>query len=308
MKKTAYAQALMALTFFSACNRGEVELVFDKPADDRIADTLSYLKNSLVGAEHGWVAHTTTDLTGGYGFYFDFSANDRVKMVADITGGTASAVKESSYRVRQIMSATLSFDTYNYIAMLQDPSPGTLGGDAGKGFGSDVEYEYIKTSGDTLFLRGRKFKKDLVLIKATNAQKQQYIDGEYATAIDKVTDFFEQNANPYIEIGNIKYQISINEARKNTDATGVLPGNEVLTIADKFYFTLDGIKIVGGMAIGGEVFVAYRWIEGRLYAISRQGTPYEIKNSASPILPLHLLMGAKYSGLRSSHAMEFRPF
>src|SRR5699024_326310 len=117
------------------------ELLYDKPNDERVADTLNYLKSTLASSENGWFGYTSTNKSGSYSFYIDFKQNDRLEMLSDLNNVSAQEARESTYRIRQIMSATLSFDTYNYITMLQDPAPSTIGGEAGKGLESDIEFE-----------------------------------------------------------------------------------------------------------------------------------------------------------------------
>lgn len=297
MKKILYFMCLLLATI--SCNKSKViEPIFGVDPDERIADTLAYLKGALVDAPNGWKVYTTTGLSGGYGFYVQFSQNDRLTMVADLTDQTSTIVKESTYRVRQIMSASLSFDTYSYITMLQDPNPESYGGTAGKGLESDVEYEYIKTRGDTLFFEGRKFNYPLVLVKANAEEKAKYLSGGYLEAINKVKDFFTENANPYLEVSGFKYQISVNNTSKRISGTTILTGNIVKTTSAKYYYSLDGMAIsdTTNLKIGDKDIIEFRWIEGKFYGIDNYGEKYEVKNSVEPLMPLHLLMGTKFSG------------
>ena len=300
-------------TYFSACSRGEVEPVFEKSADERITDTLSFIKNTLVGSEFGWVGYTTTDLSGGFGFYFDFDEKDRVKMVADINNTSASAVKESTYRVRQVMAATLSFDTYNYLTMLQDPTPGTLGGSAGKGFGSDVEFEYIRNSGDTLFFQGRKFKKDFILIKASAEDQSKYTSGEYLTSISTFKDVFNAIKNAYIEVdfegqtNRVGISMIFDGAmatRKSAIFTYVDARNNAITRATKkIAFLLGGIVFLeGGVKVYDFTFVSVKQINAQTLAVyDSNGNEYVINESSTPIIPLNESLGSAHSNFRFQH-------
>lgn len=300
MKRLIYL-ITAAIGLFS-CEPREVDLKFEDTPDGRITDTLTYLKNTLVEAPYGWVGYTTTELSGGYGFYFEFAENDRVKMMADLTDETASEVKESTYRVRQIMSATLSFDTYTYITMLQDPNPNTFGGEAGKGLGSDVEYEYLRTSGDTLYMKGRKFGKDLILIQASQAEKEAYVSGEYLEAINKTKQFFLDNANPYIIVDDIQYQISANAVLKSAESTAVMDNDSIAANSAKFYYGLDGIHIPEGLAFGDVLITKLIWGDGDAFsAVDASGQEIEVENAPEPFIPLHYLIGAKYVGLYSDY-------
>lgn len=306
MKKFIYFITLLLLGA-SCSDPQEIEEIFGTDPDQRIADTLLYVKSTLVDAPNGWKGHLTTEYGGGYGFYMEFMDNDRIKMVADLTDQTASEVKESTFRIRQIMAATLSFDTYTYLTMLQDPNPGVYGGLSGRGLGSDVEYNYLRTNGDTLVFEGRKFnKQQLILVKASKAESEAYLAGSYQSSIAKTNKFFADNANPYIELGDAKYQISINSELKLVDGTAVLGGNEVVSRTAKYYYTLNGVKSTHPITLSGQDIVELRWKENKLYALSNQGEEFEIKNSAEPIMPLHLLIGKRY-GLLYSPFLTYLP-
>lgn len=301
MKRLAYIILLIITVKISACNRGEVELLYDKPIDERIADTLKFIKSTLVGSEYGWIGYTSTNSTGGYGFYIDFKENDRLLMVADILSTTASEPKEATYRIRQIMAATLSFDTYSYITLLQDPNPGTIGGTAGKGLESDIEFEYKGIKADTIIFTGRRFKKYLKLVKATREQKDRYLNGEYKTAIDRINQFFADNLNSYVEIDGRKYQISMDNSLKNSEATTLLEGNEVVSERTIYYYDIDGVQFPEGLKVGNETLYYLRWENNDLYALNRSGNKYLVQNSPQPLMALHILMGKKYTTLFSPH-------
>ncbi|MNY20729.1 hypothetical protein D3C86_1542290 [compost metagenome] len=69
----------LVLLSISCSKPKEVDPIFGDPTQ-RIADTLAYVKNTLVAAPNGWKAFTTTSISkGGYGFYMQFSENDRLK-------------------------------------------------------------------------------------------------------------------------------------------------------------------------------------------------------------------------------------
>ncbi|MGE8290498.1 MAG: DUF4302 domain-containing protein [Sphingobacterium sp.] len=308
MKRIFYLM-LLVLVAFSCTKPKGVDVLIGDPTE-RVADTLAYLKKTLVDAPDGWKAYLSTAYSGGYGFYMKFDQDDRMKMIADLTDESSSVVKESTYRIRQIMNATLSFDTYNYITMLEDPNPDAYGGQAGKGMGSDVEFDYIKTVGDSLFFEGRKFKKALVLVKASNTESKEYLNKGYSNAIKATNEFFTNNQNSYIEVDGLKYQISINSGTKEVGAMTILPGNKVVSTTTNFYYTLDGFgcamdslanfgkaNVISKLKVGKINIVKIANEGGKYFAIDENNKKYEIKNSIQPLVPLHLLIGSKYVGV-----------
>ena len=298
MKNIFYLMFLVLLTI-SCSKPKEIDPIFGDPTQ-RIADTLAYVRNTLIAAPNGWKASTTTSISeGGYGFYMQFSENDRLKMVADLDETSASEIKESTYRIRQIMYATLSFDTYNYITKLQDPNPDVYGGAPGKGLGSDNEYDYVKTHGDTLFFQGRKFVQPLILVKASVEESKKYLNGGYLQSIKNVIQFFDENAYPYVEVGAQKYQVTMNSFSKRVTGTTILPGNKVESSTEGFYFGLEGFDITTdvGLKLGDKFITDFRWIDNKLFAFEKSGEKHEVKNSVEPLMPLHLLIGSKYSAI-----------
>ncbi len=298
MKKLLYI--LGAIILLSSCDRNsDVDLVIGDPTQ-RITDTIAHIRSTLMGAPNGWIGYTTTERSGGYGFYFDFQEDNKLMTVADLTTTSATTAKESTYRVRQIMAATLVFDTYTYITMLQDPDPGTYEGVAGQGKGSDVEYEYKRTSGDSIFFAGRRFKKDLVLVKATAAQQQSYLGGEYNAAINKSRNFFANTPNPFIPKDGLRYALTTNHTNKSASITALNNGS-VLQSVEKFYYTLEGAKPTHTL-VSGTLRVTNLTFQGNdLYATLNTGESIKVESSPTPIIPLYLTMGIGVSGFRSPY-------
>lgn len=298
MKKLIFI--LAAFILLASCDRSnEVDLVIGEPSE-RISDTLAMVQSTLIGASNGWIGYTTTQRNGGYGFYFDFQEGNKLLMIADLTNTSAMEVKESTYRVRQIMSATLVFDTYTYLTMLQDPNPSSYGGTAGQGLGSDVEYEYQRMSGDSVFFTGRRFKKELVLIKATSAQQQSYLGGEYLNAINKFREFFTNTPNPYIPLNGLRYALTSNHNNKAISITALNNGG-VLQSVEKFYYTLQGAAPTHTLVSGDLRVKNLFFQENDLYATLYTGENVKVESSPTPILPLHLTMGIGFVGLYSPY-------
>ncbi|MDF2476721.1 MAG: hypothetical protein K0S24_2204 [Sphingobacterium sp.] len=301
MKKIFYFICLVLLAV-SCSKPKEVELELGSDPDSRIADTLAYVRKTLVDAPFGWKAALTTEYSGGYGFFMQFGDNDRVKMVADLTDQTSSDVKESTYRIRQIMAATLSFDTYTYLTMLQDPTPSTFGGQAGKGMGSDVEFDYLKTRGDTLFFEGRKFQRPLIFVKATKAEQESYISGGYEQSVNKFKDYFANNPFSKLSIGDTQFEFgfdykgkSITLEARNSD------GSFSNLDAAVFAFTLNGIEFINGIPYKDVILKELVWEGGSLIAVDKNEKKYPVNKSNAPFRQLYEVIGAKYSELVSDY-------
>jgi len=295
MKKIFYFICFVLLAM-SCTKSKEVELELGSDPDSRISDTLSYVRKTLVDAPYGWKASLTTEYSGGYGFYMQFGDNDRVKMVADLNDATSSELKESTFRVRQIMAATLSFDTYNYLTMLQDPNPGTYGGQAGKGMGSDVEFDYVKTHGDTLFFEGRKFQKPLILVKANESEASKYIAKDYLNTITKNRTFFKKNPLTSIVVDGVEAEIAFGfSTKKMSVVVANSDGTFSSSFAD-FCSTIDGLEIVGGALLGNAKIERFIWKdENSIVGIDSGGKEYPVKINSSSVIPYITALGTSFS-------------
>ncbi|KLT66200.1 hypothetical protein AB669_08590 [Pedobacter sp. BMA] len=282
-----------------------------------MGEAIAKVKNILSSAENGWIAITPTADGGGYSFFMKFDAAENVKMYADLNDASSTTEYASYYRVKQDQGVDLVFDTFNYITMLNDPDPATLGGNRGTGFKSDVDFIYDRSSGDSIIFTGKRYRQSLKMVKATATQRAAYESAGLKTAIDKVKSFFSTNKYPYIEIvsgtSTIKAGISINTTNnvaggKRLTLTGVLAdGVTTATASTKFAFTLDGPFLLGtDLKYSSITFVKILWKDASTLALyDSTGKEYIVKNSTAPLTPLYLLLGASYGNVVLPNATTY---
>ncbi len=306
MKSIKYILLLtMTLASFLGCKKESYVAAFEDLPHERIKAQLDTLNNLLVNTPNGWVGTMSTGLGGGFGFYMTFDNNEYVNMYADLTNTSASTVKRSRYRVRQDAGAALTFDTYTYISILNNPETSAFGGTLREGFRSDIDFIYDRSNGDTLVMIGKRYRQVFTLVKATADQKARYEAGSYLTAMNAFKQYFVTNPNSYFEIGTQKISV---EANSNTTmASGkrltltTITDNKVVSATQKFAYTIDNMQIVaGGLKFNDIVFTKLGWKNSTTMAIyDATGKEYILNNSPTPLLPLHMLWGAKYTGMRS---------
>lgn len=301
----------MLLVAASSCEQQEEDLVFGETPDVRMNAKLDSVRSALIASPNGWKATVGTGLKGGYGFYMAFDDQQVVKMVGDLTDESSSTLQESNYRVKQDNGATLIFDTYNYISMLNDPNPSVYAGTVREGLRSDLEYRFNRSTADTIFFIGKRYANELILVKASAEEKAKYNSSAYLTGINQTKEFFTVNENPYIEVteGGTAYQmgIAVSTTNKLIEFASLESSGSTSAASGKFAFSLEGGEIIaGGTLYRGIHFVYMKWEAGKLYMVDSNGNKYEIKNSLSPILPLYKLIGSKYAGFRSPY-MSFFP-
>ena len=302
MKKLIYL--FTALLGLASCKKSSFESVFADRPEVRMQKSIAEVNSILTTAPNGWIATLPSQAGGGYGFYIAFdAATQGVKMYGDMTDPTATAIGNSTFRVKANVGAELIFDTYNYISLLEDPDPTAFGGAKGSGLKSDVEFIFERATADSIVFTGKKYRQPFKLVKATAAQKTVFEAGGYKTAIDKIKNFFATVKNPYIDIAagsaNLKAGISVNVTNgltvgKRVSFLGLLAdGISTAAGTAKFAFKLEGADMLSsGLVYNGISFVRMGWKDAVTLAFyDNTGKEYIIKSNPTPLTPLSLLFG-----------------
>ena len=307
MKHTIYVLTIIGLLF--GCKKTEYVPKFDELPQERVQKDIKELKTSLAGSTNGWIGVMPTLSGGGYGFYITFAADESMMMQADLDTTKALNANKSFYRVKQDMGINLIFDTYNYISMLNDPEPSVFGGAIRDGFKSDIEFTFDSAQGDTLSFLGKRYRQPLILVKANAAQKTKYDNGGYKALMKSIYQFFIDNPNSYVNVGNTKVGVVVNSsnslsAGKRVELSAIIQDGSVVASKQKFAYTIDGITVLnGGVGLLGVTFNRFAWKNNTQLAMyDTKNQEYIINNNATPLLPLYKLWGSKYTGMYS----EFR--
>lgn len=199
-----------SLVLLVSCHK---EQVFNESPSQRLQQGLDALRSELTSAEHGWLmtyypktdsllyastsAHIRQDDYGahlagygGYCFAVKFSPEGKVTMLADRDAKQIITEQTSSYEVRQMSSAGLSFTSYNYIHDLINVRL------SGK---SDFIYVGKDMHGDLLFKTDSYIEpaREYILLKRLNKAEDWH--QAIARSYEHRT-FFEKMKQPYISI------------------------------------------------------------------------------------------------------------
>ncbi len=312
MKKLIFLLPLVFAAFWG-CKKESYVAKFDELPQKRMADQINLVETTLTGADNGWIGTLPTLSGGGYGFYMQFDKEGFVNMYADLTEQTSSESKKSEFRIRQDMGAALTFGTYTYISILNDPDKDAFGGEKGLGFKSDIDFIYDHSSEDSIVFIGKRYRQPFSLVKATAAQKEKYVQGDYETTINKFKQFFVDNPNLYYEDGDLKVAVEANtgnsmNAGKRITFTALHANDSIVSEVEKFAFTIDQITILnGGLPFNKDTFVNIQWKDNNTLALyDKAGNEHILKNNPTPLLPLYKLWGSKYSGMFSGY-MQIYP-
>ncbi|WP_410219814.1 DUF4302 domain-containing protein [Pedobacter sp.] len=289
-----FIYAVMLLLGFTACRKTEVEDIFYASPEQRMADTLNFIRNELKTAQYGWKGGFATGLKGGYGFYFQFDADQNVSMLSDYSTTSGTDLKKSTYRVSPTNTPSLLFDTYNYISIMQDPVPGVAGGTAGQGYKSDIEFIYVGKKGDSLLFKGKKYSYPLTLIKLGQNEQQSYLNGGINSYKTNFAAAYNNNYMfSYLSGGqNGNLAVDVDYAGKIIKFSYVNASGSVTSIVSSpFYYTTSALNLVRSYYVpyNGKLIKGLTYQGNKVQLIFTDGTTTELASQNSPLYKLDLV-------------------
>lgn len=134
MKKILYSFCVI-LFVTMGCDNDDIR-VFDKTADERVAEAIASLKNDLTGAEHGWlVRYRPVDETGSYYVLLDFEENNKVTILSDLGADDGEYQNQTiGYRIDNSLGLELILENYSFFSYLFELDQAS--------FGAEYEFNY----------------------------------------------------------------------------------------------------------------------------------------------------------------------
>ncbi|MDR2815922.1 MAG: DUF4302 domain-containing protein [Proteiniphilum sp.] len=211
---------ILAIGLSQACTP-ETELLFDKPASERMSETLKNYQELLVSDSNGWIVEYyphSSRTYGGFNLFFQFTEKE-VTVKTELESSILTVDKAtSSYSLGQDMGPTLNFNSYNEILnYFSDPAL-PVGGGAGFGLEGDYEFVFMSGNASEIILRGKKtqntirltpisaenwekYREDAVAMKSTFGAPAYVItvNGKELTSITKPTPAYNRFVVTYEE-------------------------------------------------------------------------------------------------------------
>lgn len=154
-----------AVLGLSSCSLHDDTELFGEPAAERLEKAVAADKALLESASNGWELHLWTGKeysAGGYTYFMKF-ANDKVTVSSDIA--PANMKTTSSYDVISDQGPVLTVNTYNEIFhYLAEPSM-----DDDDGEQQDYEFVIMRTTNDSIYLRGKKWGNHMVMTRVAES-------------------------------------------------------------------------------------------------------------------------------------------
>lgn len=137
------------LAFLLSCKEDDVRL-FDKTADERIAEAIANLRQELLAPTNGWlIKYRPQQDAGTYYVLMKFLENDKVVIETDLGAENGAYVRDTiSYRIDSSMGLELILETYSFFSFLFELDQAT--------FEAEYEFDYVnKTPDDALVFRSK---------------------------------------------------------------------------------------------------------------------------------------------------------
>ena len=253
----AYSLAALLLT---ACEP-YTESLFEKPAAERIAESLQTYRELLTAQTSGWLVEYYPEKTqryGGFNLFFHFE-NDQVTIRSEIDPADSAT---SSWSTGTDMGPTINFNTFNKVLHHNFSDPAVpLGG--GYGLNREGDYEFVVMSGsETEFILMGKKTKNTIRMKPFPANISWE---EYCQALDQM----KQNViAPAYKMTVGGREISI---VKRVGANAFTLKTNDKTVFAPFIVTLNGIKFYEPVTISGETLHIFNYHAGGDKIISDKG-------------------------------------
>lgn len=238
MKKTILGTAIaLAALSLQSCLHDNEEL-FEKSAAERIEEAVAADKQLLESADNGWQMHFYTGeqyTGGGYTMFMKFK-NGKAYVSSDIA--PANMVTTSSYDVTKDQGPVLTFNTYNTIMhYLSQPYSGDVDGEQG-----DYEFVIMKTTQDSIYVKGKKWKNEFVMTRIPSGQ-------DWAESISKMhANLQSMRTFTYLPSGSASASDLVTF---DPSSRRVYVGDDT-TVGTPFFMTTEGVGFQSPVTISGK--------------------------------------------------------
>ena len=131
MKHYLSTAGLALLLLVAACRGSEEELIFDKTADERVAEAIGNLKAQLVAPANGWVTrYQPNGESGAFTVLLNFGEDDNVRIRTDFGINEGEFYDQTvPYRIDNSLGLELIFETYSVFSFFFEVDRATYGGE-----------------------------------------------------------------------------------------------------------------------------------------------------------------------------------
>ena len=142
MKHYIVSVGWLLLLVIAGCNDGKEELLFDKPANERVADAIATLRQQLTAPANGWIVrYQPIPESGAYTVLLTFSEDGNVRIRTDFGANDNEFFDQTiTYRVDNSLGLELIFENYSFFSYLFEQNGATLE--------AEYEFNYVNETPD----------------------------------------------------------------------------------------------------------------------------------------------------------------
>jgi hypothetical protein len=262
------------------------ETIFSESPDERTKAVLDEYNTLLREAPFGWKASLYTSTGAGYFYYLDFNEGGNVTMLSDFNANAAGEPMESTWALKALQRPTLSFTTYSYIHLPADPDGNINNGFPGSGLLSDFEFAVIRTSGDSVIMKGVQHNSEIILIKASEHETQAYYDKRIQSLLLQTEEYLASSKGYRLTLPDqtvvpmalsIPYKL-ISFQFLDSD------GKTIHTPRTSYTFSIDGIVLKEPLKIKSYEIDRLIWDDNSNSYTVPLGTPVPLTGSDDPYI------------------------
>ena len=212
MRKVLYFIGMLSI-LLSSCKEDDIN-VFDKTADERVAEAIATLKQDLIAPPNGWKLKYKPEAEAG-SFYvlLDFDDNDKVTIKTDLGSDDGVYYEQTiSYRVDNSLGLELILENYSFFSFLFELDKAT--------FGAEYEFNFINKTPDNALVFNSKSDISIPTIlvfeeaTATDINLLGIDLSKNLTLLSEDLDKFTSSLKLTYENKDLALYISLDEARR----------------------------------------------------------------------------------------------
>ena len=276
---------LLSIVLLVSCEN-ETIVSTDNSATNRVNAVIKGYIEELSTAPYGWIAEIETN-KGYYQFYMTFTNTNMVTMYTDnlmYQDEYFAKAQTSTYNFRSLQRPTLSFDTYSYIHILNDPNDAISGGTGNMGLETDFEFEVVKYEDNVFTMTGRVNRVNARLRKATEYESKQVETGAMMNVLQN-TENYKKGQFCYITDNDTKISVSLGS--REVEIAYVREDGSLFHAKE---FTLvrmnNNIDFVEDVDTEHGVLTGFSW-DGSKFKARFTDKTLVVNGQATPFIPLH---------------------
>jgi hypothetical protein len=240
------------IIILTSCKDDDISL-FDKTADERVAEAIGNLKSKLVEPSNGWkIKYKPERESGSYNVLMKFSDDNTLIINTDLGENEGEFFQDTlTYRIDSSLGLELIIESYSFFSFLFERDQAT--------FLAEYEFLYVnETPDEALVFSSKTDPSDptIIVFEKATAADADLLSTTLANKLSQLTDDFDKYSTSakiaysnkdlvfYIALDNLKRTISFTSASRISDTS--VPA--LIDFTTGYVLTNDSISFNTGLA------------------------------------------------------------